>query len=322
MEQRLQINLELECSSLIMQAAYRVDTIPPTDHGERLPPTTLDHETLERVFWEIATDLDGDLVEAGAFADAHTSFVKVGELLHRWVTQGPPLLPVGPGDAERVLARLDSGEEVLIEDSPTLAWDMLSLVNGLDAPGVSRAASAHDAWLLAGEDAPTLVRLVLENSRWRREWRGESDEALRLTALRRIAAGSHLGVLVGLPAATAAAAAALPVVVLELVATALASTPMASTAMQRCALRHLMPLVGRAAGAAAGLPDALIAGLALDPVTHPVARLMGLVGLAAGELQGLEAAAGLAGDAEDGRVVEAIEKARIAADQVAGVGKG
>jgi hypothetical protein len=316
--QRHHVDLDLECSKLIMQAAYRADTVAPTDASNNPPPATLDEETLESVFWSITSDLDGDLVEASAFGEAHASFLKVGELLHRWVTQGPPLLPVGPADTERALARLDAGEEVAIEDSPTLAWDLLSLINGLDAPGVSRAASAHDAWVLAGDDAGMLVRLIVENSRWRREWRGDSDDALRRTALARIAAARCLAKALNLPEPIAATAGALPVVLLELVATALASTPMASASMQRCALRHLLPLVGHAAGTAAGLPESLIAALSLDPANHPTVRLSGLIALAAGELQGFDVPAEATVMAADDAISSAIRAGRQAASEIAG----
>ena len=57
------INLELECSNLIMQAAYRTDTIPPTDHGENTPPTTLDRDTLH--YKDVAAQRYADLVYNG-----------------------------------------------------------------------------------------------------------------------------------------------------------------------------------------------------------------------------------------------------------------
>jgi hypothetical protein len=171
---------------------------------------------------------------------------------------------------------------VQLEDSPTLAWDLLSLVNGLDAPGFPRAASAAGAWALAGEDAPLLVRLILESPRWRREQREEVDASLRRAALARAAAGRALAAAADLPADVASTAAALPVVVLDLVATALTTTPLASPAMQRSALRQLLPLVGRAAGMAAGLSEVLLAALTGDPPGHPGARAARLAALVSG----------------------------------------
>jgi hypothetical protein len=56
--------------------------------------------------------------------------------------------------------------------------------------------------------------------------------------------------------------------------------------MQRCALHHLLPLVGQSAGTAAGMPEVLLAALTSSPAKHPAARLTRLVGLAAGELVG------------------------------------
>jgi hypothetical protein len=53
--------------------------------------------------------------------------------------------------------------------------------------------------------------------------------------------------------------------------------------MQRCALQHLLPLVGQAASTAAGMPEVLLAALTSSPRQHPAARLTRLVGLAAGE---------------------------------------
>jgi len=280
--ERLHVDLELDCPNLMMQAAFRADTRPPTDRAVERPLTTLDHDTLEALFWRTVEDLEGELVDAGALVAAHATLLAVGELLHRWVTEGPPLLPLGPSDVERVSRRLVAGEAVSLEDSPTLVWDLLSLVNGLDAPGFSRAAGARDAWAMAGEDAPLLVRLILDSSRWRREPRGEVDASLRRAALARAAAGAQLAAAVDLPAESAAAAAALPVVILDLVATALTATPLASPSMQRAALRRLLPLVGRAAGMAAGLPEVLLAALTGDPPGHAGAKVARWAALVSG----------------------------------------
>lgn len=266
----------------MMQAAFRADTRPPTDRAVERPLTTLDRDTLEALFWRTVEDLEGELVDAGALVSAHATLLAVGELLNRWVTEGPPLLPLGPSDVERVSRRLAAGEAVSLEDSPTLVWDLLSLVNGLDAPGFSRAAGAGDAWVMAGEDAPLLVRLILDSSRWRREPRGEVDASLRRAALARAAAGAELAAAVDLPAESAAAAAALPVVILDLVATALTATPLASPSMQRAALRRLLPLVGRAAGMAAGLPEVLLAALTGDPPGHAGAKVARWAALVSG----------------------------------------
>lgn len=284
---RLHVDLQLECSSLIMQAAYRVDTLPPAANPRDEVPTTLDAKTVEALFWRIAGDLEGEHMDVATFAEAHRTFLAVGALLNRWV-QGPPLLPVGPGDAERVVARLERGEGVAIEDSPTLIWDLLALVNGLDCPGYSRATGAASAWQLAGEDGALLVRLIIDSPRWQRGARPETDEALWWAARKRVAAARHLFGEVGLGEEVALAAASLPVVILELVATALATTPLASPAMQRCALHHLLPVVATAAGNAAGLPEALVAAIAGVPADTPAVRLRALLGLTAGELPGCE----------------------------------
>jgi hypothetical protein len=315
-QDRLHVDLDLECRNLMMQAAYRVDTLPPADPAASAPHTTLDPETVERLFWRIAAALEGEQLDVAALAEAHRTFLAVGDLLHRWVTEGPPLLPLAPADVVRVRQRLETGEAVEIEDSPTLAWNMLSLVNGLDAPGFTRAASASEAWIMAGDDAPELVRLIIENARWRRESRGESDEALRRVAIARCAAGRELADVVGLAPDTAATAAALPVLLLELVATALASTPLTSPAMQRCALHYLLPLVGVAAGTAAGLPEVLLAALAASPSEHPGARLAQLVDQAAGELGGTTRHDGPPVARVSRTVAKAMARARAAADEV------
>ena len=271
--ERLHVDLELDCPKLMMEAAFRADTRPPLDQVAETPLTTLDPDTVETLFWQTIEDLEGELVDAGALASAHTTLLALGELLQRWVTQGPPLLPLGPQDAARVTRRLAAGEAVRLEDSPTLTWDLLSLVNGLDAPGFSRAAGADEAWTMAGDDAALLVRLILENSRWRRTRRGDIDDSLRRATLTRAAAGAALAPHVGLSPDVAATAAALPVVLLELVATALTTTPLASPAMQRSALRRLLPLVGHAAGTAAGLPEVLLAALTGESPERPGARV-------------------------------------------------
>jgi hypothetical protein len=281
--ERNEVDFDLECRNLIMQAAYRVDTKPPTSQAQIVPHTTLDPSTLEALFWHITGELEGELLEATAVAEAHRAFLAVGDLLHRWVAQGPPLLPVGPADADRILRRLKAGKEPRLEDSPTLAWNLLSLVNGLDAPGQPRASSATEAWAMAGENAKAFVHFILDNPRWHREKKSANDSALRRAALARIAAARKLADIVALPEDTAATAAALPMVLLELVATVLATSPLATSAMQRSALQHLLPLVGQAAGTAAGMPDALLAALTSSPSKHPAARLTRLVGLVAGD---------------------------------------
>jgi hypothetical protein len=281
--ERNEVDFDLECRNLIMQAAYRVDTKPPTSQAQNVPHTTLDPSTLEALFWRITGELEGELLEATAVAEAHRAFLAVGDLLHRWVAQGPPLLPVGPADADRILRRLKAGKEPRLEDSPTLAWNLLSLVNGLDAPGQPRASSAPEAWAMAGENAKAFVHFILDNPRWHREKKSANDPALRRAALARIAAARKLADVVALPEDTAATAAALPMVLLELVATVLATSPLATSAMQRSALQHLLPLVGQAAGTAAGMPDALLAALTSSPSKHPASRLTRLVGLVAGD---------------------------------------
>jgi hypothetical protein len=278
--ERLHVDLQLQCSKLMMQAAYTVDTRPPGEHSAAARTTTLDPETMERLFWQIVETLDEDAVYGPEFAGAHKTLLAVGDLLHRWVTQGPPLLPLSETDARRVERRLGAGRPVLLEDSATLAWDLLSLVNGLDAPGLARASSMTEAWEMAGNDAPKLLGLLLDNSRWRRDGDGDSDETLHRLCRSRTAAARILGAHSGIDVETAATAVALQVVLLELIATALAATPLANAAMQRTALRHVLPLVGQAAGVAAGLPDVLLAALAGTPADHPGAQLAGLVALA------------------------------------------
>jgi hypothetical protein len=208
---------------------------------------------------------------------------------------------------------------VLIEDSATLAWDMLSLVNGLDAPGLARASSLTQAWEMAGADAPLLVGLLLNNSRWRRDTSNGSDATLRRVCRSRTAAARILGAAVGVDVETAATAVALQVVLLELVATALAATPLANAAMQRAALRHVLPLVGQAAGVAAGLPDVLLAALSGAPEGHPGAQLAGLVALAT-ENDGVSVyPGGTTVETSDPRVASAVVAARSAAERAAGV---
>lgn len=281
--ERNEVDFDLECRNLIMQAAYRVDTKPPTSQAQVAPRMTLDPGTMEALFWQITRELEGELLEASAVAEAHRAFLAVGDLLHRWVAQGPPLLPVGPADADRILRRLKAGKEPRLEDSPTLVWNLLSFVNGLDAPGQPRASNVTEAWAMAGENAGVFVHFILDNPRWHREKKSANDPALRRAALARIAAARKLADVVALPEETAATAAALPMVLLELVATVLATSPLATSAMQRSALQHLLPLVGQAAGTAAGMPEALLAALTSSPPKHPASRLTRLVGLVAGD---------------------------------------
>jgi len=312
---RNEVDLDLDCRNLIMQAAYRVDTKPVGAQARIAPHTTLDPNTLEALFWHITMELEGELLEATAVTEAHRAFLAVGDLLHRWVAQGPPLLPIGPADAQRILRRLKAGKQPRLEDSPTLVWNLLCLVNGLDAPGQPRASSATEAWEMAGEHAKAFVHFILDNPRWHREKKSANDPALRRAALARIAAARKLAGIVGLEEDTAATAAALPMVVLELVATALSSSPLASSAMQRCALQHLLPLVGQAASTAAGMPELLLAALTSSPSKHPAARLTGLVGLVAGEfLSTAESQEDLTSSA-DPALASALTAARKAAEK-------
>jgi hypothetical protein len=280
--ERLNIDLALDSSKLIIEAAFHLDTDETVTSPALVTAATLDPGSMERLFWRLTAELEGDLVDAGAFAAAHSSLLAVGELLRRWVTEGPPLLPVPTPDGTRLKARLRAGTPVRLEDSPTLAWDLLALVNSIEAPGVEHAASADRAWLLAAGEAAELVRLVLSSPRWRKKPRGADHARLRRAALARAAAGRALAGSVGLDEDVAATAAMLPVIVLELVITALASTPLASTAMQHHALRQLLPVVGHAAGVAAGLPPVLLAALTEIPADHPGARVAALAAYAAG----------------------------------------
>ena len=312
----MHINLELDCRNLVMQAAYRADTDPPAERPAANPCTVLDPPTIEALFWHVVGGMEGELVDAAELAAAHRTFLAVGELLNRWVVQGPPLLPLGPDDAERVTARLDAGEPLRLEDSPALAWDLLALVNGLDAPGVPRAAGADEAWALAGAAAPDWARLILGNARWRRESRSERDEPIRRATRARIAAARALAAAVGLSEDAATTAAALPMVVLDLVATALAGSPVSGPALQNHTIHHLLPLVGRAAGMAAGLPEGLQAAVAMGPPRHPAARLARLVGVAVGELVPIEELQAEAIEMDDD-LAAAVAAARRAAEDAA-----
>jgi len=317
--ENLHVDLELESSKLIMQAAYSFDTDPPIDQYSTVSPG-LDSATIEALFWGMAAELEAELVELAALTRAHAAFLAVGEVLNRWVTLGPPLLPLTTDDAVRVRRRLAAGRTVRLEDSPTVAWDVLTLVNGLDAPGLSRAGGAAEAWAMAGEDAPLLVRLVVDSPRWRREKRGENDATLRRVALAREAAGRCLAKAVGLSADVAATAATLPVVVLELVATALASAQLPSAAMQRAALRHLLPVVGRSAATAAGFPEVLVAALTGSPAGDSGARVAALAAAAAGEIEGVFPGQAIFGEG-DVRIARAMARAKKAAHAALAVGE-
>ena len=317
----LHVDLQLQCSKLMMQAAYTVDTRPPGEAPRGVKATTLDPETVEALFWSVVEGLDDDPVGGPELADAHRTMLAVGDLLCRWVTQGPPLLPLSEGDAALVERRIAARRTVLLEDSATLAWNMLSLVNGLDAPGLLRASSATQAWEMAGNDASLLVGLLLENPRWRRETANGSEATLRRVCRSRAAAARILGAVVGIEVETAATAVSLQVVLLELVATTLSARPLANGAMQRAALRAVLPLVGQAAGSAAGLPDVLLAALSGAPRGHPGAQLSGLVALATEEGGDGVYPGGEPLGTSDPQVAAAIATARRAAERAAGAGQ-
>lgn len=275
--ERLLVDLNLECSKLVMQAAYSVDTRPPQEPFTPVTRTTLDPATMEAVFWSVLDSLRDEPIDASELAASHRSLLAVGELLSRWVTQGPPLLPLGPDEVERVRRRLELGEAPELEDSPALAWDLLALVNALDAPGSTPAAGLGEAWNTGGEDSPWLVTLILDGTRWQRLHRGHAGTSLDRLARSRAAAARVLAGEIGLTPDVAATAAVLPLVMLDLVFTALASAPLGSPAIQREALRRLLPLVGQAAATAAGLPPVLVAALTGIPGDHAGSRLAGLV---------------------------------------------
>ncbi|MCS7181551.1 MAG: DUF4388 domain-containing protein [Thermoanaerobaculum sp.] len=277
------VNLELACSQLIMEAAVSADSRTPTDHGENVPPTSLEPPALEALFWSTLQDLSGTPVDPMEVVAAHETLLRVGELLARWVGQGPPLLPLPPREVNLVSQDLQEGRKPPVEQAPTLAWDFLALVNGLDAPGSSRAASFHEAWVMAGGDALLLAKLLLENSRWRRERDEPLDETVQRLAMARAAAARALAPSLGLPEETAATAAVLPLVLLALVLTALSGGAGPSAALQRATVRRLLPLVGQAAGTASGLPEVLHAALTGLPAHHPGAQVAELAAMASGE---------------------------------------
>lgn len=277
------VNLELACSQLIMQAAVSADSRPPTDHGHDAAIASLEPPSLEALFWEVMAEATGTPLDAAEVAASHETLLRVGELLGRWVAQGPPLLPLSPAEAATVRERLADGHDPRPEEAPTLAWDFLALVNGLDAPGSSRAASFHDAWVMAGEDACALAKLLLENSRWRRDQDEPLDETVQRLAKARAAAARALAPALGLAEETAATAVVLPLVPLTLVLKAF--TPQAATSgkLGSALVRRLLPLVGKAAGTASGLPEVLLAALTGEPAGHPGAQVVALAALAAGE---------------------------------------
>lgn len=286
MPREIPVDLQLDCSNLIMQAAYQVDTLPPVDPAKPVVVASLDSRTVEELFWTILEELEGESIEAPRCAEAYRVFLKVGELLERWISQGPPLLPVGPSDIARARARLAAGQAIEVGDAPSLVWDLLCLVNCLDAPGYPRASGPREAWAIAGADAPFLVGLIIESPRWQRAVNEEAEETLRRLVRRRAAAARPLAGVLGVSDDAADSVAALPVVLLELVVTALTASPLASPAMQRCALHHLLPRVGVAAGVAAGLPETIMAAITASPPGHPAVQLSYLIEQAAGALPG------------------------------------
>ena len=99
-----------------------------------------------------------------------------------------------------------------------------------------------------------------------------------------LAAARKLANAVELSEDVATTSGALPMVLLELIATGLGTSSMAGPTVQRCAISHLLPVVGQAAATAAGMPEVLLAALSSSPAPHPGARLSRFVGIAAGEL--------------------------------------
>ncbi len=87
---RIHVDLKLEASTLIMQAAYTADTRPPSDTLPPASPVSLDGAAVEQLFWAIVGELEGEPLDATAFQEAHRALAAVGELLRRWVSQGPP----------------------------------------------------------------------------------------------------------------------------------------------------------------------------------------------------------------------------------------
>lgn len=277
------VKLELAATQLVMEAAVHADSRPPTDHGQELPPPTLEPASIEAMFWDVLGDLAGTSLEAAEICEAHQRLLQVGELLGKWVTQGPPLLPLFPREAERVAQAVSKRAVPNLEDAPTLAWDFLALVNGLDSPGISRATSFQEAWIMAGDDAFLLANMLLENSRWRRERSSTLEEAFFRLAVGRAAAARALVPSFGLGEETAATAAVLPVVLLAVILTAFTSMNIANPGLQRAAARRLLRLLGRAAGTACGLPEVLLAGLSGEPPQHPGAQVAEMAAVAAGE---------------------------------------
>lgn len=277
------VKLELAATQLVMEAAVSADSRPPTDHGQELPPPTLEPASIEAIFWKALGDLAGSSLDAAEVFDAHQTLLQVGELLAKWVTQGPPLLPLSPREAEQVAQGVANRVVPNLEDAPTLAWDFLALVNGLDSPGISRAKSFREAWILAGDDAFLLANMLLENSRWRRERSSTLEEAFAHLAVGRAAAARALAPSFGLEEETAATAAVLPVILLNLILTAFTSISAAAADFHRAVFRHLLPLLGRAAGTACGLPEVLLAGLTGEPPEHPGAQVAEMAAAAAGE---------------------------------------
>jgi hypothetical protein len=277
------VSFELSSSQLIMEAAVSADSRPPTDPGEAAPPTAFEPSSLEALFWSMVGDLAGTPLDPMELLEAHETFLHLGELLGRWIRQGPPLIPLPPGEVQYLRRILSQGGEPALEGAPTLAWDLLALVNGLDSPGFARASSLHEAWLMAGSDAPTLTEMLLESSRWRREGEAELDQLLARLVLGRAAAARALAATLGLGEETAATAAVLPLVLLALVLAALAKTSLSRPALRRATVQRLLPVLGQAAGTASGLPEVLQAGLTGEPSHHPGARAAALAAAAVGE---------------------------------------
>jgi hypothetical protein len=127
-KERNEVDLDLDCRNLIMQAAYRVDTRPAGVQTQIAPNTTLDPNRLEALFWHITQELEGELLRPLRSPRPTVLF-----------SRGRSPAPVGcPGptpaarwarDAERIMRRLKAGKQPRLE-TPDPRVNLLCLVNG------------------------------------------------------------------------------------------------------------------------------------------------------------------------------------------------
>jgi hypothetical protein len=265
----LNVSLNIEPNSLLMEAARRLDEVPD-DYADR-DPAVLPFEgaAFEELFWDlIASSVpDSEPLGGSALAGIAETIRRVIRTLAHWLDSSPGLVPLPETQAESILDSAASSETVILEGRPQATWNQMvfaASVHGADIAvpetlsGLERAGADLGLWnAMASDDA------------WRRQAVQRLDDHTSAAARAWSRAAAAASPALGADPDTVRLAAHLVVVPTDLVLWALSSLSVEHRGLRAALLHQLPRRLGTGLARRAGFPESL-ATLFADQTPSPL----------------------------------------------------